>query len=250
MVHCSHPATNSVSGQTEFSYQGRGCGRCCHDKVITLAPYDVMMIAQAAGISTREAIERFTIRRGSILRFTGDGSCTALDGVRCGVRAGRPLACRLYPLGIERAAPKDEERFVHLEPARGSAGVYGNHGTIAQFLESQGVPEYLAMNERYVPVLAIFRERISELVDFEKIEPREFWRRATREALAESEYDQNAIIDALFDVGSSVDEHVAAMAKIAKQSKDADLLASAAVLLAVSLGYSPSEAIEPMKRLP
>lgn len=239
-----------MSRQSEFSYQCNACGRCCHNKVITLAPYDVMMIARAAGISTREAIERFTIRRGSILRFTGDGSCAALDGVGCGVRAGRPLACRLYPLGIERGAPKDEERFVRLEPAPGSAGVYGNDGTIAQFLESQGVPEYLAMNERYVPVLASFRARISELVDFEKIAPREFWRRATREALAESGYDPNAIIDALFDVGGSVEEHVAAMAKIAEQSKDADLLASAAVLLAVSLGYSPSEAIEPIKRLP
>jgi Fe-S-cluster containining protein len=231
-----------MNRQSGFSYQCNACGRCCHDKVITLAPYDVMMLARAAGISTREAIARFTIGRGSILRFAASGGCAALDGVRCGVHSGRPLACRLYPLGIERSTARNDERFVRLEPAPGSAGFYGNDGTIAEFLESQGVPEYLAMNERYVPVLAGFRERIGELVDFEKAEPREFWRRATREALAESGYDPNTLIDALFDVGDSIDEHIETLARIVQQSDDADALASAAVLLAVSLGYSPTEA--------
>ena len=231
-----------MNRQSGFSYQCNACGQCCRDKVITLAPYDVMTLARAAGISTREAIARFTIRRGSILRFTASGGCAALDGVRCGVHSGRPLACRLYPLGIERSTEGNDERFVRLEPAPGSAGIYGTEGTIASVLESQGVPEYLAMNERYVPVLAVFRERIGELVDFEKVEPREFWRRATREALAESGYDPNTIIDALFDVGDSIDEHIETLARIVQQSDDADALASAAVLLAVSLGYSPSEA--------
>ncbi len=72
--------------------------------------------------STREAIDRFTIRRGSILKFTDAGACVALDGARCGVHRGRPLACRLYPLGIERAKDADDEKFVMLEPAAGSLG--------------------------------------------------------------------------------------------------------------------------------
>ena len=228
--------------QSKFSYQCNTCGRCCRDKVITLAPYDVMMIARAAGLSTREAIDRFTIRRGSILRFTAEGTCVALDGVRCGVHEGRPLACRLYPLGIERSETGDEGRFVRLEPAPGSAGIYGTAGSVEEFLEGQGVPEYLAMNDRYLPLLAILRERIGELVDFEKVEPREFWRKATREALAESGYDSNPIIDALFDCDDSVDEHIETLARIVQQSDDADALASAIVLLAVSLGYSPTEA--------
>ena len=105
------------------------------------------------------------------------------------------------------------------------------------------MPEYLAMNDRYQPLVVVLRKRVGELVDFEKVEPREFWRRATREALAESGYDPNAIIDAMFDVGDDVDEHLEALAKMVRQSNDVDSLASAAVLLAVSLGYSPSEAI-------
>ena len=232
-----------MNRESGFSYQCNACGRCCRDKVITLAPYDVMMLARAAGVSTREAIARFTIRRGSILRFTAAGACAALDGLRCGVHGGRPLACRLYPLGIERGVASEEARFVRLEPAPGSAGIYGNDGTVAEFLESQGVPEYLAMNDRYQPLIAALRKRVGELVDFEKVEPREFWRRATREALAESGYDPNPVIDALFDAGDSADQHIAALGRMTGQSEDAYALASAAVLLAVSLGYSPSEAI-------
>jgi len=226
-----------MNRQSEFSYRCNACGRCCRDKVIALAPYDVMMIANAAGISTREAIERFTIRRGSILRFTGEGACAALEGAGCTVHSGRPLACRLYPLGIERDG---EERFVRLDAAHGSEGVYGKDGTVAEFLQSQGVREYLAMNDRYLTLVAAFRERIRQLVDFEKIEPREFWRRARREALAESGYDANPIIDALFDAGDCVTDHIEAISRIVRRSEDADSLASAAVLLAVSLGYSPS----------
>jgi Fe-S-cluster containining protein len=235
--------------QNEFSYQCNSCGRCCHDKVITLSPYDVLSMARAAGIPTHEAIARFTLRRGSLLRFTEKGACAALDGTRCGVHRGRPLACRIYPLGLERAPDGRGESFVRLEPAPGSAGVYGTSGTVASFLEQQGVPGCLAMNDRYLPLVAIFRGRIAELVDFEKTEPREFWRRATREALAESGYDSNPLIDAMFDadrfaqggdIELSVSKHIEVLATLARESGDADALAAAAVLLAVALGYSPS----------
>ncbi len=67
------------------------------------------------------------------------------------------------------------------------------------FVEAQGVEPYLEANARYASLLAIFRDRISATVDFDRVEPREFWRRAAREALAESNYDANPLIDAMFD---------------------------------------------------
>jgi Fe-S-cluster containining protein len=204
----------------------------------------VFRIARAAGVPGAEVVRRFTIRRGSVLRFNADGACAALQGTSCGVHRGRPLACRLYPLGLECDFAGGVERFVPLDPAPQSAGVYGVSGKVADFLESQGVPEYLAMNNRYRPLIGMFRNRVNELVDFEKVEPREFWRRATREALAESAYDANPIIDALFDPGDSVAGHVESLAKLAQETNAAESLAAAAVLLAVSLGYSPSLASE------
>lgn len=244
-----------VNRAAPFSYDCNACGKCCRDKVITLAPYDVLRIARAAGVSTRQAIARFTLRRGSILKFGAGGACAMLDGVRCRIHEGRPLACRLYPLGLERehAADGRGERFVRLEPALGSLGVYGAEGTIGDFLEAQDVAEYLDANDRYRRLIPRLRARIAELADFEKIEPREFWRRATREALAESNYDPNPLIDAMFDldglVGRRDDEeaemfvHIAALAVRVGKITDAAALAAASVMLAVSLGYSPAEAV-------
>lgn len=239
---------------SKFSYLCNACGRCCHDKVITLSPFDVLRIARAAGISTRQAVSRFTIRRGSILRFTTEGACAALDGVRCTLHRGRPLACRIYPLGIERNFDGTNERIVRLDPAPGSAGVYGTQGRVADFLAAQGVPEYLAINDRYRPLIALFRERVNALVDFEKTEPREFWRQATREALAESGYDENPLIDALFDSGgahsdidAAVRAHIEKLTQMAHQSDNAAAIAAAAVMLAVSLGYPPAAAFDEIR---
>ena len=136
-----------------------------------------------------------------------------------------------------------------LEPAAGSLGVYGIDGDVDHFVESQGVAPYLDANARYASLLAVFRERIAATVDFERVEPREFWRRAVREALAESNYDANPIVDVMFDVGEvvGIDEaeivavHVERLVEMIRHESNPELLAAAAVMLAVSLGYSPKE---------
>ena len=246
-----HYFSSSVNRNSQFSYVCNACGLCCHNKVITLSPYDVMRLARAMAASTREAIDRFTIRRGSILKFTDDGACVALEGSRCGVHRGRPLACRLYPLGLERIEESNAENLVKLEPAVGSLGDYGIDGDVNRFLEAQGVAVYLAANARYASLLAVFRERIAATVDFDRVEPREFWRRAVREALAETNYDPNPLIDAMFDASAiaGIDDaeivaaHVERLAQMIRDESNAEILAAAAVILAVSLGYSPREVI-------
>jgi Fe-S-cluster containining protein len=248
---CTQCIIGPVNRKSPFSYVCNACGLCCHNKVITLSPYDVLRLARAAGVSTRAAIDRFTIRRGSILKFTDTGACTALDGTRCGVHRGRPLACRLYPLGIESIEDADGEKFVTLKPAAGSLGVYGIDAKVNDFVEAQGVGPCLEANARYASLLDVFRARIAATVDFDRIEPREFWRRATREALAESNYDASPLIDAMFDADGAeivlgddpeiIAAHIERLAGMIRRESNPETLASAAVMLAVSLGYSPSE---------
>ncbi len=238
-----------MNRKSPFSYICNACGRCCHDKVITLSPYDLLRLARAAGITTREAIARYTIRRGSILKFNDGGACVALEGARCRVHRGRPLACRLYPLGIEH--DEDQERFVTLEPAAGSLGVYGDDGAVNDFLDSQGVAKYLEANAACASLIAVFRERIAATADFDRVEPREFWRRAVREALAESGYDANPLIDAMFDAGriggagvgdaETIAAHLERLTEMIRRESNAELLAAAAVMLAVSIGHSPGD---------
>ena len=132
-----------------------------------------------------------------------------------------------------------------LEPTADSLSVYGIDGTVNEFVEAQGVDAYLEANARYASLLPVFRERIGQTVDFDRVEPREFWRRAAREALAESNYDANPLIDALFDADGidvdTVDAHLKRVAEMIRRESNPELLASAAVILAVSLGFSPSE---------
>jgi hypothetical protein len=254
--NCSNKAEARMDGESTFSYVCERCGLCCRDKVITLSPYDVIRMARANAIGTGAAVARYTLRRGSLLRFLPDGRCAALDGPRCTIHPGRPLACRLYPLGLERAPGADDdeyiERFLRLESAIGSPGVYGVTGTVAEFLERQQVAPYLDAVALYYPLIGSFRERVAATVDFERVEPREFWRRAAREALAETNYDPNRLIDALFDpdgLGCSRPSaketavaHVTALAEMSARERDGALVAAAAVMLAVSLGYAPGDA--------
>jgi Fe-S-cluster containining protein len=240
-----------VDRQTPFSYQCNQCGRCCHDKVLTLSPYDVIRIARTTELSTGEVVRRYTIRRGSVLRFLPEGRCAALDGARCTLHGGRPLACRLYPLGLQRAS--DGEHLIELEPADGSLGIYGTDSTAGDFIDANGTANYLRAIERYTELIPICRERVAAIVDFERVEPREFWRRAIAEALRESGFDSNYIIDAMFDpeahgcsaddIDMTVSAHIALLDKMARRESDGDRLAAAAVMLAVSLGYSPGEVI-------
>jgi len=250
-----------VGRDGKFSYACNQCGLCCRDQVITLSPYDVMRMARAAGITTGDAVRQYTVRRGSILKFTEQRTCVALDGTRCTIHRGRPLACRLYPLGLQRDA-SGGETFVRLDPASGSLGVYGEDngqdGTVAAFLDGQGVDEYLHAIGQYRRLLPLMRARIAALVDFDVVEPREFWRSAVREALAEANFDPNPLIDALFDsdglsdraslgghggaLQESVADHTRALERRIRIAIEPLILAAAAVILAVSLGYSPAEA--------
>jgi Fe-S-cluster containining protein len=222
---------------------------CCRDKVITLSPYDVMRMAAAAGLGTADAIARYTLRRGSLLRFGGDGACLALHNGFCGIHAGRPLPCRLYPLGMERAG--GGERFIRLEAAPGSIGIYGEDGTVSGFLQQQGMEPYLSAFGSYAGLLPLMRQRIAELADFEKTEPAEFRRVAVREGLAESGYDCNPLIDAIFDsdpwsgfVDSGIRSparHIAGLRALIEAQTAPLPVAAAAVLLAVSIGYTPAD---------
>jgi Fe-S-cluster containining protein len=247
---------NEMNRDSGFAYRCGACGRCCRDKVITLAPYDVIRMARAAKLSTGEVIDRYTLRRGSLLRFDDGGACSALRGALCSIHSGRPLACRLYPLGIERG--DDGERFVRLEPAEGSPGVYGNDETVGDFVKQQGAQPYLDAVAIYERLLAVFYMRLEQVADFEKVEPREFYRRAVREALAESDYDPNPLIDAMFDadriVGrlddecAQIDAHVRALEDMIRNQSNPEYLAAASALLAVSLGHLPVSAGYPPLR--
>ncbi len=142
-----------------FSYACGGCGRCCHDKRITLSVYEVARLAAARGTTTTEILASHTAESGTVLRFGPDG-CTFLEGGSCTVHSGRPLACRLYPLG--RYVDADgAESFLEVTPHPETEGVYGEAGTVGGWVEAQGALPYIDAAARTYAQL----ERLFALVD-------------------------------------------------------------------------------------
>jgi Fe-S-cluster containining protein len=141
-----------LARSSPFSYECRGCGRCCRGKVIRLNPYEVARLAEFLGTSTTEVLARWTSEGGATLARHDDGACVFLGASGCSVHAARPLVCRLYPLG-RRLDPDGTERFAELEPHPQTEGVYGKDGAVEDFLRSQDVARHLAAADRYVAVM-------------------------------------------------------------------------------------------------
>jgi Fe-S-cluster containining protein len=81
-------------------------GICCHGKQVYLNPYEIIRFASEKGITPKEFCHYYCEQGGIKLKFDGHTSWRGMaacsqyvDGFGCSVHAGRPLACRLYPLG-------------------------------------------------------------------------------------------------------------------------------------------------------
>lgn len=81
-------------------------GSCCHGNYVKLNPWELARLAQEKGIATQSFQAQFTKAGGSVLRFEGRAdhrgkkACNLyLENEGCSVHPGRPLACRLFPLG-------------------------------------------------------------------------------------------------------------------------------------------------------
>lgn len=138
-----------------FSYACHGCGRCCVHKAIRVDTYAVARLADALGTTTGDVLDRYVDAGTSTLRQRDGGACVFYDG-GCSVHPGRPLACRLYPLGWS-ARTDGTESFLQLSGHPGSPGVYGTDGTVADYLASQETAPYERASWRYAAVLRRLR---------------------------------------------------------------------------------------------
>lgn len=157
-----------LTPESSFSYSCNRCKKCCHEKRITLTPYEILRLARNLRLTTKEFIARFTEEGGTILRFRSeDGACSLLGDEGCTVHADRPGACRIYPLG-GLFQLEGEETFAQLVPHPESLGVYGSPATfkpgdtVRSFLEAQGLAPYHRANKRYVELLTRLLPLIAE----------------------------------------------------------------------------------------
>ena len=138
-----------------FSYVCNRCKRCCYGKRIPLNPYDLIRLAEVLHISTGDLIDQHT-QDGIYLnvRTDVDGEpCVFLGEEGCTVHAGRPGACRVYPLG-RSSTYEGEESFALVEPHPQTAGVYGTAGTMASYVREQGAEPYFEASHRYLTLFS------------------------------------------------------------------------------------------------
>ena len=93
-------------------------GTCCHGKAIWLNPWELRRLADARGESVAAFLARDTVDGGIRLRMDGPAGWRSLPACSqyapdqgCTVHGGRPLACRLYPLG--RQVDATGSRYLH-----------------------------------------------------------------------------------------------------------------------------------------
>jgi len=164
-----------------------------------VGPYEALRLARRLGLTTTEFFARHTEAGGTVLQTREDRSCVFLDERGCSVHPDRPLACRIYPLA-RWTDPDGNESFGHLEPHPQTAGVYGDKGTVADYLAAQGLAPYFAMGDRY----GALYERMVALL--ERLEPDESERRAERRAEV-NEMEAGTVATSFFDVDATVGEY-------------------------------------------
>ena len=88
-------------------------GTCCHGKQVWLNPWELVCLAKEKKITSREFRDKYCEFGGIRLQFNGTlgwkklPACSQyIDNFGCSVHLGRPLSCRLYPLGRQIQSEK------------------------------------------------------------------------------------------------------------------------------------------------
>ena len=93
-------------------------GTCCFGKAVMLNPWELLNFSKEKQLTPRAFRDLYTELGGTRLLFNGkpdkkgQKACSQyLDNAGCSVHKGRPLACRLYPLG--RQIQYDKAHYIY-----------------------------------------------------------------------------------------------------------------------------------------
>ncbi len=110
--------TTKLSSESILPLTCSRSGTCCFGKAVMLNPWEVYRFSKEKKITPREFRDLYTDFGGIQLRFDGEKdkkgqqACSQyIDNFGCSVHLGRPLACRLYPLG--RQIQFDKAHYIY-----------------------------------------------------------------------------------------------------------------------------------------
>jgi Fe-S-cluster containining protein len=110
--------TTKLSNQSILPLTCSRAGTCCYGKVVNLNPWELLNLSREKKITPKEFRDLYCEFGGIRLRFDGKAdtkgqqSCSQyVDNFGCSVHLGRPLACRLFPLG--RQIQNNEAHYIY-----------------------------------------------------------------------------------------------------------------------------------------
>jgi Fe-S-cluster containining protein len=149
-------------------------GTCCHGKSVLLNPWELMCLAREKKISAREFRDLYCEFGGIRLRFDGpvgwkgQQACSQyITDFGCSVHLGRPLSCRLYPLG--RQIQSEEVHYMyegHEFPClEGCPEVSGlPQLTVDEYLKGQATGQFEKAQDAYLEVMQNLADIAFELL--------------------------------------------------------------------------------------
>ena len=110
--------TTKLSNKSILPLTCSRAGTCCYGKVVNLNPWELFNLSRDKKITPKEFRDLYCEFGGIRLRFDGKAdtkgqqSCSQyVDNFGCSVHLGRPLACRLFPLG--RQIQNNEAHYIY-----------------------------------------------------------------------------------------------------------------------------------------
>lgn len=110
--------TTKLNNQSILPLTCSRSGTCCFGKTVKLNPWELLSLSREKKITSREFRDLYCEFGGIQLRFNGktdkkgQQACSQyVDDFGCSVHLGRPLACRLYPLG--RQIQNNETHYIY-----------------------------------------------------------------------------------------------------------------------------------------
>jgi len=111
------PDTTKLSLNDKLPLTCSRSGTCCHGKIVSLNPWELACLAKAKEMTSEEFRDSFCEFGGIRLSFNGEPGWKNLPACSqytadfgCSVHSGRPLVCRLYPLGRQKQS--DEQHYM------------------------------------------------------------------------------------------------------------------------------------------
>jgi len=149
-------------------------GTCCHGKSVLLNPWELLCLAREKKITEREFRDLYCEFGGIRLRFNGaigykeQPSCSQyITNFGCSVHLGRPLSCRLYPLG--RQIQSNEVHYIYegnefpcLEGCPEVSGL--PQLTVGDYLKGQETNKFEKAQDAYVEVMQNLADIAFELL--------------------------------------------------------------------------------------